>query len=216
MIKAGISLAALLLVSGCTVHQSIGHNFGAYLSEPDGAEFVGTGHMCKRGQSAFMYIYRPPSQWAMDEIEAPSFNVNGERLFNIKGGGYTWYELEPGEYDLVIRRGLFGFEGIESFEIHRLSEISFSAQAGQIYYWRYSEIDPAPITPDLERTPLGDGPLQLVAPNLAFKEMSQTRMLDDGMQKLSALQLESDPELEQVFEGQVDESEEEGSWWWPF
>lgn len=209
-------MAALLLMSGCTVHQSIGHNFGAYLGEPDGAEFAGTGYLCKGNNAAYMYVYRPATEWSMDEIEAPSFNVNGERLFNIKGGGYTWYELQPGEYDLVIRRGLFGFEGIEWFEIHRISELSFSAEPGRVYYWRYSEIDPAPISPDPEIMPLGDGPLQLVSANLAYKEMSHTHMLDDGMQKLTALAIESDEQLQQVFDGQLQQGEDDSSWWWPF
>ncbi|KZZ48091.1 hypothetical protein A3759_05215 [Thalassolituus sp. HI0120] len=144
----------------------------------------------------------------MDELETPSFNVNGERLFNIKGGGYTWYEMEPGSYDIVVRRGIFGLEGIEWFEIKRIAEIAFEAKAGKVYYLRYSEIDPPVIDPDLDEIPLGDGPLQLVAPSRALAELGDVQMIHRGRGLLAALEVETSEDLQNVFDASLDDEEQ--------
>ena len=83
--------------------------FGSYpkwLFGPDGHEYKPVGYRWDYERNALLYVYRPATRWSMDEVEAPSFNVNGKRLFNIKGGSYTWYELEPGQYDFLVRRGI--------------------------------------------------------------------------------------------------------------
>jgi len=199
-----VCLLAMAVLNGCTVHQSIGDNFGSYVSSPDGQEFKPVGYRWDYENTALLYVYRPASEWSMDELESPSFNVNGERLFNIKGGGYTWYEMEPGEHNIVIRRGIFGFEGIEWFEIKRVAEIDLDAKAGKVYYLRYSEIDPPVIDPDLEEIPLGDGPLQLVAPSRALAELNVTQMIHHGRGLVAAQEVVADDDLQKVFEADMD------------
>jgi hypothetical protein len=181
-------------LSGCTIHQSIGDNFGSYVAAPDGQNFRPVGYRWDYENTALMYVYRPATQWSMDELETPSFNVNGERLFNIKGGSYTWYELEPGAHDVVIRRGLFGIEGVDDLVIKKIAQLELDVKAGTVYYLRYSEIDPPALDPLSDQAPLGDGPLQLVAPSLALAELPVTKMLHRGRKLVSA---PAEPEAEQ-------------------
>lgn len=183
-------IALAMTQASCTIHHSIGDNFGSYLASPGGQSFKPVGYRWDYTNTALMYVYRPATEWSMDEIETPSFNVNGERQFNIKGGGYTWYELKPGAHDIVIRRGLFGLEGVDWFEIKRIAEITLNAEAGKVYYFRYSEIDPPEINPDLEDNPLGDGPLQLVSPSRALAELADTKMIHRGRGLLAAKKIE--------------------------
>jgi hypothetical protein len=204
ILQVSVCLLALATLSGCTIHQSIGDSFGSYVSSPDGQDFKPVGYRWDYENTALLYVYRPATEWSMDELETPSFNVNGERLFNIKGGGYTWYEMEPGQFEIVVRRGIFGFEGIEWFEIKRVAEIEFEAKAGKVYYLRYSEIDPPVIDPDLEEIPLGDGPLQLVAPSRALEELKSVQMIHKGRGLLAAREIEVDDDLQKVFEAGID------------
>ncbi|WP_430460104.1 DUF2846 domain-containing protein [Thalassolituus sp. LLYu03] len=175
-----LTAALLLGLTGCTVHQSVGDSFGSYVSEPDGQAFKPVGYRWDYEHTALVYVYRPATQWSMDELETPSFNVDGERLFNVKGGGYTWYEMMPGEYDVVMRRGLLGLEGFGDFVIRTVAKLKFEVQAGKVYYLRYSEIDPPAVDPASGFTPIGDGPLQLVAPSQALAELPVTRMIHHG------------------------------------
>lgn len=224
------SVLLLLLLSGCTIHQSVGDNFGSYVSEPDGQNFKPVGYRWDYENTALIYIYRPATQWSMDELETPSFNVDGERLFNIKGGGYTWYEMEPGEYGVVIRRGILGLEGVGEFVIKRVAQLKLEVQAGKVYYLRYSEIDPPSVQPDLEDIPQGDGPLQLVAPSIALSELPITKMIHRGRDRLKPRPVAEDEVLQQVFDGNpapagkgsIDESgakakpRTKAEEWWPF
>lgn len=231
IVSLGLSSVLLsLLLGGCTIHQSIGDSFGSYVSEPDGQPFKAVGYRWDYENTALIYVYRPATQWSMDELETPSFNVNDERLFNIKGGGYTWYEMEPGEYDVIIRRGLLGLEGIGDFVIKRVAQLRLDVKPGKVYYLRYSEIDPPTVEPDLEDIPLGDGPLQLVAPSIALAELPVTKMIHHGRDRLKPRPVAEDEMAEQVFGGSADADSEEVSdesgakakprtkaeEWWPF
>lgn len=228
-----LTLPLLLGLSGCTVHQSIGDSFGSYVAEPDGQAFRPVGYRWDYEHTALVYVYRPATQWSMDELETPSFNVDGERLFNIKGGGYTWYEMEPGSYNLVLRRGLLGLEGFGDYNIRTVAKLKMDVSAGNVYYLRYSEIDPPKVDPTSSFTPLGDGPLQLVAPDLALTELSTMRMIHHGRGRLSPVPepVENDT-AEQMYDGVpsgdagADAVESDGTLkarprtkaedWWPF
>ncbi len=226
MIRILPILAVLLsMLSGCTIHQSIGDNLGSAAGKPKGQVFKEVGPRWNHEHTALLYVYRPATQWSMDEFEAPSFNVNDKRLFNIKGGSYTWYEMKPGSYDVVMRRGLMGFEGINTLVIKTVAELGLEAEAGQVYYLRYSEIEPPAVTPQKEIIVIGDGPLQLVNKDLALAEISATKMLHHSRGLLQPRSAYEDDELERVFEGNIERSgtntpttksqtkEEE---WWPF
>lgn len=218
----------LINTSGCLhIYQSLGHNFGAYIATVSGKEYSQVGNRWDYENKALLYVYRPNSQWAADEVEAPSFYLEDERVFNIRANGYTWFELEPGEYEVVMRRPLMGLEGIatESFEfdLSRIAQMNLSVEADKVYFLRYSEIDP----PELEHQtlkedmPLGDGPLMLVSTDLAHTELAATRMLPEGGRFIKSKADLSEDELEEVFDSRViDLSKEEPEdtntmkWWW--
>lgn len=218
----------LVCTSGCLhIYQSLGHNFGAYIATVSGKEYSQVGNRWDYENKALLYVYRPNSQWAADEVEAPSFYLENERVFNIRANGYTWFELEPGEYEVVMRRPLMGLEGIatESFEfdLSRIAQMNLSVEADKVYFLRYSEIDP----PELEHQtlkedmPLGDGPLMLVSTDLAHSELAATRMLPEGGRFIKSKSDLSEDELEEVFDSRViDLSQEEPEdtntmkWWW--
>lgn len=229
MIKIVSLLAAaslLAVLQGCTIHHSIGDNFGSFVSGPDGQAFKPVGPRWDYQNTALLYVYRPATEWSMDELETPSFNVDGERLFNLKGGAYTWYELEPGRYSVVMRRGLLGLEGIGDLVIKTLSRLELEAQPGKVYYLRYSEIDPPKIIPDQDVNPLGDGPLQMVSPTLALTELPVTKMLHRGRGRLQpeqrvAVAPAAQPDLGggtldslPAVDGAAPKTKEQD--WWPF
>lgn len=231
MIRILYIVAILSLIGGCTIHQSIGDNYGTFVGKPKGQDFQPAGARWDHERTALMYVYRPGSQWANDEIEAPSFNVNDKRLFNIKGGSYTWYELKPGEYNVVMRRGLFGLEGVNSFEIKRIASLALEAVAGETYYLRYSEIDTPKDSDKPLQDRLGDGPLQLVSEEFALSELSATKMLHHGRDLLeprfvASVQAESsaaDPSSDSRDSGGAAEELEPATdkattkeEWWPF
>lgn len=226
MIRILPILAMLVgMLSGCTIHQSIGDNLGSAGSEPKGQRFTEVGPRWNHENTALMYVYRPATKWSMDEFEAPSFNVNSKRIFNIKGGSYTWYEMQPGSYDIVMRRGIMGFEGVNTLVIKTIAELGLEVEAGKVYYLRYSEIDPPETTPQQRDSLVGDGPLQLVDKDLALAELSSTKMLHHSRGLLKPLKTEEDKDLERVFEGNLDgsgnsapstKSKTKEEDWWPF
>jgi hypothetical protein len=220
--------SVLITASGCLhVYQSLGHNFGAYIATVSGKEYSQVANRWDYESKALLYIYRPNSQWAADEVEAPSFYLDDERIFNIRANGYTWFELEPGEYQVVMRRPLMGLEGIAtesfSFDLKRIAEMNLAVEANKVYFLRYSEIDP----PELEQQiiendlPIANGPLSLVATELAHNELAVTRMLPEGGHFIKSKGPLSEDQLEEVFDSRVvdledseDPEENTMKWWW--
>ncbi|MGK0249982.1 MAG: hypothetical protein ACI910_002746, partial [Oleispira sp.] len=94
MIRIVLLLLSVVILPSCTLYQSIGHNYGSFVSVPNGQDFQPVGYRWDYEHTALVYVYRPASNWANDELEAPSFYLNDEHLFNIRGNGYTWYELK--------------------------------------------------------------------------------------------------------------------------
>lgn len=189
MIKIVVKYISVLifgvLLAACSgIQVNTFDSFGSYpkwLFGPSGHYYKSVGYRWDYEKYALVYIYRPVSEWAMDEVEAPSFNLNDKRLFNIKGGGYTWYELEPGNYDVVVRRGIFGIERIGIPLSKTYSDFTMSVEAGKVYYLRYSEIDPAGVAAaDNTGSSRGDGPLQLVGHDMAVREMEDTKLIHHG------------------------------------
>ncbi|MEH6449933.1 MAG: DUF2846 domain-containing protein [Oleispira sp.] len=190
MIRIGLLLLSVLMLPSCTIYQSIGHNFGSFVSAPNGQDFQPVGYRWDYEHTALVYVYRPASTWANDELEAPSFYLNDERLFNIKGNGYTWYELKPGNHEVKIRRPLMGLEGIDvtdvvDFTLKMVTELSLNAKAGHVYYLRYSEVDKD--AAKFSDMTFLDNPLQVVTPDVALAEIQQTNMLGEGRGLIAAI-----------------------------
>lgn len=194
MIKNAIRIlttaAAAAVIAGCgSLHISTFDNFGSYpkwLFAPKGQYYKSVGYRWDYEKYALIYVYRPATEWSMDEVEAPSFNVNGERLLNFKGGAYTWYEMEPGKYEIVVRRGIFGLEGIGNFVFRKYSDFNLNVEAGKVYYLRYSEVDPVNMIVNADGSTAGDGPLQLVGHDMAVREMTDTKLHHHGRELIHA------------------------------
>ncbi len=220
MIRIGLLLLTVFMLPSCTIYQSIGHNFGSFVVAPNGQDFQPVGYRWDYEHTALVYVYRPASTWANDELEAPSFYINDKRLFNMRGNGYTWYELEPGDHKVLVRRPLTGLEGIKidgviDFTLKMVTELEINAKAGQVYYLRYSEVDQdAAKFADMT---FHDNPLQVVTPDVAMAEIQQTNMLNEGRGLVAAapqvdqkaLQLAEAKEAEAA---QKSANEEDKSW----
>jgi uncharacterized protein DUF2846 len=190
MIRIGLLLLSVLMLPSCTIYQSIGHNFGSFVSAPNGQDFQPVGYRWDYEHTALVYVYRPASTWANDELEAPTLYLNDERVFNIKGNGYTWYELQPGNHEIKIRRPLGGLEGIKvgdlvDFTLKMVTELQINAKAGNVYYLRYSEVDKD--AAKFKDMTFHDNPLQVVTPDVALAEIQQTNMLDEGRGLIAAI-----------------------------
>lgn len=226
-------IPAIVSTSGCLrIYQSIGHNFGAYVATVSGKEYDQVANRWDYENKALLYVYRPNSQWAADEVEAPSFYIDDERVFNIRANGYTWFELAPGDYEVIMRRPLLGLEGINldgfEFDLSRIAQMQLSVEANRVYFLRYSEIDPPQIEDQTmeEDAPVGDGPLMLVSTTLAQNELEVTRMLPEGARFIKSKGPLSEDELEEVFDSRVVDVEGEEveeieaqnantmKWWW--
>lgn len=185
------------LFAGCSIYHSEFDGMGSFISSPDDGKFK---RKVTPRDKALMYVYRPKTEWAMDEVESPSFYVNDDRIFGVKGGSYTYYYLKPGNYEIVLRRPLMGLEGAAGLNWHKISDFALQVQAGKTYYFRYSELDRVKLGGNSESLPEGDGPLKRVPQNVALAEMKNTQLLHRKGKVL-----------------EPPKKEKEGSsWWWPF
>jgi len=177
-------IAVLLLASGCSGYQSVGKSSGAYIRSVSGPSFqpVTDGRWLSE-QHALIYFYRPDSRWARAELSAPSFYVDDNHFFNLRGNGYTWLEVYPGERQFDIRRPLMGIEGIFGTFDHILEEAVVPLKAGEVYYLRYSELEvPSSVRPlmlDGKQALVSDYAM-LVDEATAMEEISRTRLLDSS------------------------------------
>lgn len=170
-LKSVIALICVVTLSGCTVYQSIGKSVGSYLHPVSGYNFVHIDSDAWDQRNAVVYFYRTHSQWAADEIEAPSVYIDDKRYFNIRNNSFTWLEVKPGERHIAMRRPLLGLEGLNSFSLSLIADATLSVEPGKIYYLRYNELtEPERRHPDLDPDhPLASGDLQLVTRNYAMQ-----------------------------------------------
>ncbi|MEQ9544837.1 MAG: DUF2846 domain-containing protein [Marinobacter sp.] len=230
-------LSMLVLVSGCTVYQSIGKSVGSFLHPVSGHDFVHIGNDQWNQNNALIYFYRTHSQWAADEIEAPSVYIDDTHYFNIRNDSFTWLEVSPGERHIAMRRPLLGLEGLNSFSLSLIADATLNVESGRIYYLRYNELsEPERPHPDLDPAhPLAQGDLQLVPRGYAMQatELVSTRFLNSDLlapnhaatsivetteevnyeRRMVLLEEERELEIERLKEaGQYNAT----SWFWPF
>lgn len=235
--RVPLALSLLLLGSGCTVYQSIGKSTGSFLHPVSGPDFVHIPDDEWNQKNALLYFYRTESQWAADEIEAPSVYIDGKHYFNIRNDSYTWLEVSPGERHIAMRRPLLGLEGMNSFSLSLIADGSINVEPGQIYYLRYNELsEPEKAHPDLDpEHPLGQGDLQLVTRDYAMQagEIVSTRFLNSDLlapnhAATSIVEVNEDADFEKRMEAleeeralELERLQEEGkyesaAWYWPF
>ena len=172
-----------------SMYWSTGRNLGSfYFPNTNGKVFKELGdYEWDKEQSGLLYVYRPNSQWATEELEAPSYYVNDELIFNLRAGSYTVIELPVGSYDFAARKSflpLIGFEAFDdklmiAFDLNLLIDVGLEIDPGSITYVRHSEVSlPERLHPDIAPdNEMASADVQLVDRELALKEMSKTRYL---------------------------------------
>lgn len=236
-VKYTIALLCVVVLSGCTVYQSIGKSVGGFLHPVSGHNFVHIDTDAWDQKNALLYFYRTHSQWAADEIESPSVYIDDKHYFNIRNNSFTWLEVAPGERHLAMRRPLLGLEGLNSFSLSLIADATLNVEAGKIYYLRYNELtEPERPHPDLDpEHPLASGDLQLVtreyamqsgeivstlflnsdllAPNHAATSIVEVNQDADYEKRKAVLEEERELEIERLKQQGKYES---ASWYWPF
>ncbi|MGP9834289.1 DUF2846 domain-containing protein [Marinobacter sp. NSM] len=236
-LRNAIALLCVVALSGCTIYQSIGKSVGSFLHPVSGYDFVHLETDAWDQNNAVLYFYRTHSQWAADEIEAPSVYIDDKHYFNIRNNSYTWLEVKPGERHIAMRRPLLGLEGLNSFSLSLIADATLRVEPGKIYYLRYNELtEPERRHPDLDPDhPLASGDLQLVtrdyamqsgqivstlflnsdllAPNHAGASIVEVNEDMDYKKRKAALEEERELEVEQLKQQGKYES---ASWYWPF
>lgn len=123
-----------------------------------------------------LYLYRPQSSWADQELEAPGLFINNQLFSGLPSGGYLVMELDTASYQLEIRRPLLGsywtLVAESPMDFTRVASFALDAEAGATYYLRYDELSPPPHDDSLAAS--GDGPLQLVSEQAALGELTRS------------------------------------------
>lgn len=165
-----LPLFALLLsvvLSGCS---TAGAFFGATQGE------VFREHRLSDDNHALVYLYRPQSDWADQELEAPGLFLNNQLIGNLPSNGYLVLEFDIASYQLEMRRPLFGsywtLLADGPLDFTRIASFALDAEADGVYYLRYDELNPPPGSDGAANE--GDGPLQLVSARLAQAEIGAT------------------------------------------
>lgn len=165
-------LPAVILV-GCNM--AIPRTPGAFIQSVQGETFEPMETLDPR--NAMVYIYRPVTKWGFEEVQAPTFFVDGQMLFGLKSGGYEWLELHGGRYELYAKRPL----GVLFLET--VFEMPLEVEGGKEYYLRYSETKPVKleeVVPNPEDY-LQAGPVQQVPEGFALREIQHLRLDEPGI-----------------------------------
>ncbi|PID41816.1 MAG: hypothetical protein CSA52_01125 [Gammaproteobacteria bacterium] len=241
LVQITIILSATGLLTGCPkLYIAFEKHGGAFLAPVKGHEFV---HLPNdawgSNENAMVYFYRPISQWAEDEIDAPSVYIDDQHYFNLRGNGYTWLEMAPGTRRLTLRRPLglaLGFEGFGHFALDLITDAEFELEPGKVYYFRYSEVSPPSASnPDLPADHLlATGDMQLVSRDVAFEEITRTRLMHSrppfakSNAGISIVERNKEDtyeatiaDLEVARKAEIEKLKEEGhyrkaKWYWPF
>ncbi|RMF15339.1 MAG: DUF2846 domain-containing protein [Gammaproteobacteria bacterium] len=181
-------LSALMIlmavqISGCKIYQSIGKSVGGFVHPVTGQYFVHIPNTeWKQDKEALIYIYRPASEWANDEIESPSVYVDDNHYLNLRSGAYTWLAVSPGTRHIAMRRPLLGLEQLDHIALDLIVDQELEVEAGKVYYLRYSEVDEPELNPELPSDdPWQKGDLRLVSNGQALHEIVDTRFLNSDM-----------------------------------
>jgi hypothetical protein len=168
---APVSLLLLAcLLSGCS-------SPGAFFGASDGSAFKP--RSLSDANQVLVYVYRPQSKWADEELEAPGLFINNHLSGALPSNGYLVMEFDAASYQLEMRRPLLGSywtllaDGPMDFT--RIASFALDAEVGATYYLRYDEINsPAH---DEQFAATGDGPLQMVSAKVALPELAATHIV---------------------------------------
>lgn len=157
--------------------------------------------------NAVVYVYRPYSEWADQELQAPSLFIQEQRMFGLKNNMYVALELEPGRHHLSALRPL------AILHVDKIFDLELDVDPGEVYYLRYSEVD---IPPELsfDEGFVSDGPVYQVSEEFARHEIRLTQSADAQVQEVArAERCEETKELMYGEEADNSKDEEEDSGW---
>lgn len=148
---------------------------GTWLHPPKGPLFEPMDTLDPR--NAMIYVYRPSTSWEDQELQAPTFFINGAKLFGLKSGSYTWVEIHAGTFNFYAKRPL------SILLIKKIFQLDLKLEGGQNYYLRYSE--DAPFSYDAEGLNpaefMHDGFLQQVPESVALNEIASLKLDQQGV-----------------------------------
>jgi len=151
-------------------------SMGSYVTPVKGPEF----HLAEEIDplNATVYFYRPFSDWADQELQAPSLFIQNQLMFGIKNNMYVALELEPGRHVFSARRPL------AILHVEKIFELEIDVDSGGIYYLRYSEVD---VPPELsfQEGYVSNGPVYQVDEEFAKHELRLTHSIDEDVQKVA-------------------------------
>ncbi len=150
---------------------------GYWVAPTTGAAFEPVQPLDSR--DAIVYVYRPLNTWNRDELQTPSFFVNGQRVYGLKGQGYFWLELPAGQYYLMAKRP------VSVLNLAIIFETKIRVVGGKAYYFRYDESklqagSSSEAVHDAQTGLLHAGPLQQVTESVAAPEISKTLLEEPG------------------------------------
>lgn len=150
---------------------------GAFFADTQGPAFIA--QQPENAQQVIAYIYRPKSDWADQELEAPGVFLNNQLKGSLPSNGYLAFEFDPARYKIELRRPLFGsywtWFADGPLDFVRIASFSLDSEAGNHYFFRYDELNPPPGVS--EAPAMGDGPLQRVPASVAQSEILYTRQI---------------------------------------
>lgn len=157
-----------------------GFSLGSWIMRPDNPKIIRSDGplfqpvpALEKSKVAVVYFYRPDSVWNRQEILAPSFFLNKQRMPSLINNHYYWLELPPGEYRLVTRRP------IANVYFQKGHTLDFKVEAGQTYYLRYDEENTRP-KPDDSLGLIKSGPFQQVTRSIAMEDLRMTTLNTPG------------------------------------
>ncbi|MFC3903699.1 Protein of unknown function [Acinetobacter marinus] len=141
-------------------------SLGAWVNQEPGQYFQPVN--IRHPQAAMVYMYRPHSEWNRQEILAPNFFINGERIPSLIDNHYYWVELPAGSYRLSTSHPLANMH----FQKPKL--LDFDVEAGQTYYIKYEE-------QGFRTGGSYQKPLYLMSEQLGAREIMQTQLKTPGI-----------------------------------
>ncbi len=148
---------------------------GAWLRPPKGPMFEPMDTLDPR--NVMIYVYRPSTSWEDQELQAPTFFINGSKVFGLKSGSYTWVELHSGTFNFYAKRPL------SILFIKKIFQLDLKLDGGGTYYLRYSEDAPFDYAADgLDpKAFMHDGYLQQVPESVALAEIASLKLDQQGV-----------------------------------
>lgn len=175
MIRMFLLVLSMLALAGCGVRMGVPHTPGAFIQAAQGKTFKPMDTLDPR--NAMIYIYRPPTEWGYEEVQAPTIFIDGTQLFGLKSGAYEWLEVPGGHYELTARRPMSVLFIKTVFDLH------MNIEGGKTYFLRYSEKHPVRLEEiaDHPDKMMQDGPVQQVPKGYAMQQIQHLRLDEPGV-----------------------------------